>query len=295
MKSSMPFCLALLLVPGCLSPGADGAARPPLDLTLADRMAPDSCTAHWVAGVRGRVVDPTGAPMIDARVQMCLRTEANVQVCLRPEAIDPNGWYAVVLPEETRCVQQVTLRAAMVAQPVSTTFCRAPMEPTYGVLDVWEDLVLHPLEVPAERPPMGDAASMRTVRFPSGLEMDVTPGSFEIPETYDRLTAGAVPLDAAPCFVDQAPPLLGLFAMGPESASIPGFDVRLPERTGLPDGTRVELWLVGGTYTTLSNGEHLEEGVFAPYGTGTVRGGQILSDPGSELPYLSWVGYRVAP
>ncbi|MEZ4336259.1 MAG: hypothetical protein R3B82_06495 [Sandaracinaceae bacterium] len=285
----------LLFAPGCLGSGGDGSARPPLDLTLADRMAPDSCSAHWVAGVRGRVVDPSGAPVTEGIVQLCLRTDAGIQVCQRPADIQADGWYGIVIPEETRCVQQVTLRAAQVARPVSTTFCRAPMEPTYGLLDVWEDLVLYPLEVPDDRPPMGDEDSMRTVRFPSGLEMDVTPGSFDFPETYDRLTAGPVPLDAAPCFLDTAPPLLGLWALGPESASIPGFQVRIPERTGLPDGTRVELWLVGGTYTQLASGETIDEGVFAPYGTGTVSGGRIVSDPGSELQYLSWVGYRLAP
>lgn len=295
MKSSMPFCLALLLVPGCLSPGADGGDRPPLDLSLTDRMAPDSCTAHWVAGVRGRVVDPTGAPVRDGVVQMCLRTHENVLICQRPTEIDANGWYATVLAPELRCAQQITLRAVQVGQPVSTTFCRTPMTPTYGVLDVWDDLVLYPLETPVERPAMGDASSMRTVRFPSGFEMDVTPGALGFPESYDRLSAGAVDPADAPCFVDQAPPLLGLWALGPEDAAVPGFQVRIPERTGLPDGTRVELWLVGGAYTQLVGGQQIEEGVFAPYGTGTVQGGQILSDPGSELPYLSWVGYRVAP
>ena len=103
-----------------------------------------------------------------------------------------------------------------------------------------------------------------------------------------------MPLDAAPCFTDQPSDLLSLWALGPESGIDPGIAVRFPETTGLPDGTRVEVWLVGGTFTLLPSDEVLEEGVFAPIGTGTVRGGFVHSDPGSELPYLSWVGYRVA-
>ncbi|MBX3269153.1 MAG: hypothetical protein KF729_02760 [Sandaracinaceae bacterium] len=293
----MKYALSLTLfvaMAGCASPGGDASSRPALDLRLEDRVPDDSCRAHWVAGVRGRVVDPRGAPVSEGIVQMCLRLENGSQLCQAPTPIRPDGWYTVVMPEETRCLQQVTLRASQIGRPVSTTFCRTAMTPSYGVLDVWDDLVLHPLEVPATRPPMGDEGSMRTVRFPSGLELDVTPGAFEFPDVYDRLGAGPVPLDEAPCFVEQAPGLLGLWALGPESGSLPGVRLRIPETTGLADGTRVALWLVGGTYTTLADGRHLEEGVFAPYGTGTVSGGVITSDPGSELPYLTWVGYSVA-
>jgi len=294
MKHPMiPLFALLFLAPGCASPGASVAGdRPELELTLEDRTAPDTCSAHWVAGVRGRVVDPTGGPIREGIVQMCLRLEDGTQLCQSPKPID-NGWYAVVIPEEFRCLQQVTLRATQVNQPVSTTFCRTQMNPTYGVLDVAEELILHELQTPADRPPMGDEASMRTVTFPSGLSMDVVPSDFEFSDVYDELAAAPVPLDGAPCFVDQAPDLLGLWALGPESGIEPGVALRIPETTGLPDGTPVELWLVGGTFTLLGD-EVLEEGVFAPIGTGTVTGGMIQTDPGSELPYLSWVGYRVA-
>ena len=60
----------------------------------------------------------------------------------------------------------------------------------------------------------------------------------------------------------------------------------------MPEGTAVELWLVGGTFTRLASGEDVEEGHFVPYGSGRVQGGQVVPDPGSELPYLSWLGYR---
>lgn len=294
MKTLTPLFAALILGLGCASPGSSVAGdRPELELGFEDRMAPDTCGAHWVAGVRGRVVDPSGAPISEGIVQMCLRLEDGVQLCQSPKPID-NGWYAVVIPEEFRCLQQVTLRATQIDQPVSTTFCRTEMNPTFGVLDVDEELILHGLQTPADLPPMGEESSMRTVTFPSGLSMDVVPSAFEFPDVYGELSAAPVPLDGAPCFVDQAPELLGLWALGPESGVEPGVAVRIPETTGLPDGTRVELWLVGGTFTLLPGDEVLEEGVFAPIGTGTVRGSMIESDPGSELPYLSWVGYRVA-
>lgn len=284
--------LACLLVPGCMSPGGSSRSdRPPLDLDPAERIAPDTCSAEWVAGVRGRIVDESGAPVQEAIVQMCLRMENGSQLCQAPRPLVGDGYFAVVLPEETRCVRQVTLRATQVHQPVSTTFCRVPMTPVYGVLDVWDDLVLHRLETPVERPPMGDEGQMRTVRFPSGLEMDVTPGDFEFPDAYEDLTAGPIPVSAAPCFADGVSDLRALWAFGPESGIAPAVPLRIPETTGLPDGTRVELWLVGGTYTTLPSGANLEEGLFEPYGTATVSGAMIA---GGELPYLSWIGYRTA-
>lgn len=285
---------ALALLGACASDPA-GPARPPLELTLEDRLPDDTCTAHWVAGVRGRVVDELGAPVGEGFVQMCLRMEDGSQLCVAPSEIEPTGWYRVVLDPALRCVQQVTLRATRISERTSTTFCRTPMTPAYGVLDVYEDLVLHRLEQPVERPPMGDETTMRTLRFPSGLEMDVVPDALEFPTVYEQLAAGEVDPGTVNCFIEEAPALDGLWAFGPEAGVEPGLPIRIPETSGLPDGTRIELWIVGGTYTRLRDGTTVEEGHFVPYGTGSVQAGHIVPDTGSELPYLSWVGYRALP
>ena len=52
--------------------------------------------------------------------------------------------------------------------------------------------------------------------------------------------------------------------------------------------------VVGGIYTELPDGHIVEEGDFEVFGTGTVQDGQVVSDPGRGLPYLSWLGYRSA-
>ena len=57
MKPTHVSAALVLLALGCANPGSSAGSRPALDLTLEDRLPPDSCTAHWVAGVRGRVVD----------------------------------------------------------------------------------------------------------------------------------------------------------------------------------------------------------------------------------------------
>lgn len=281
--------LALSLA-ACASP--TGPARPPIELSLQDRRPDPACTAHWVAGVRGRVRDQHGEPLTSGHVQMCLRTEDGAQLCLQPNEIDAEGWYRVVLDPEIRCLQQVTLRVTQIGQPRSTTFCRTTMIPAYGLLDVEEDLVLHDLETPLEHPPVGDATSMRTVRFPSGLELDVRPGDLEFPDIYEQLVAGPVDPTTAGCFAEHAPPMLAFWAFGPEAGVAPGAPLRIPETRGLPEGTSVELWIVGGTFTRLASGEDVEEGELVPYGTGTVQGGFVVPDVGSELPYLSWLGYR---
>ena len=225
--------LLALTASGCLSPTNAGAERPPIDLRAADRIAPDTCGAHWVAGVRGRVRDPSGAPQRGGFVQMCIRLDTGARVCQSPSEVSADGWYAVVVPEETRCVEQVTLRAsAGVEVPSSISFCRVAMEPLYGVLDVWEDMVLHPLQTPAAHPPAGG-----TVRFANGLEMDAAPDSFEFPTTYERLAAGPIDLADAPCFTSATDGLLGLWAFGPESASASGVTSR--PVTPVPMPTRI--------------------------------------------------------
>ena len=70
-----------------------------------------------------------------------------------------------------------------------------------------------------------------------------------------------------------------------------GFPVRIPAN-GLAEGTRVELLVLGGLETRLADGTSVHEADFDVFGTATVTDGMIVSDPGSELPYLSWLGYR---
>ena len=190
---------------------------------------------------------------------------------------------------------RLAIRAVRTERPSSTAFCRVPMSPERGVLDVAERIPLHPVEVPTDLPPMGDPSSVRTVRFASGLELDVVPERLDWPDSYSYLRAGRVAPSGAPCFVDDAPSdLHTLWAIGPELAASPGIVARIPA-DGLADGTLVELWIVGGIFTELSDGRMIEEGAFEPYGTATVRDGFIVVDAGSALPYLSWVGIRRLP
>ena len=277
---------------GCMAATSD--TRPALELSAEDRVADPACTGDWIAGVRGQVEDETGAPVSGAQVQMCLRLANLSQLCLEPQTTDENGWYAVVLPEPARCLSRVIVRATRTggAQRYGTSFLLTSTRPLYGVLDVAEPVALVPTQAPIEMPPMGDVSAMRTVRFASGLELEVTPEALDFQESYDFLTAGEVELSAAPGFTASAPGLTGLWALGPELGSYPGMRFRIPNTRGLSEGARVDLFLVGGIYTELADGHYVEEGDFERFGSGVVRDGFIEPDPGSELPYLTWLGYR---
>ncbi|MFK7986855.1 MAG: hypothetical protein AB8I08_12595 [Sandaracinaceae bacterium] len=292
MKPAAFFALALALT-GCMG---STDAPPPLPLTAEERMTDPACTGTWVAGVRGRVLDEVGAPVAEADVQMCLRLEGHVQRCLEPAPTDANGWFAIVTPDDARCLTHAVVRATRngADQRYGISFQEISLSPVYAVIDVPAPMELVSLTTSADMPPMGDPASVRTVRFPSGVELDVTPSDLDFADSYSFLAATEVPLSRAPEFVTAVPGVLGLVAFGPELGASPGIPFRLPERTGLAAGTPVELFVVGGIYTELSSGHVVEEGRFESFGTGRVEAGQVVPDAGSELPYLTWVGYRAA-
>ncbi len=122
----------------------------------------------------------------------------------------------------------------------------------------------------------------------------MTPGEGNSVEHGGRPTIRN-PVADPPCFAEGLD-LLGLYAFAPEVAVLGatgGFPIRIPNVHGLADGTRVDLFVLGGLDTFLPDGTQVHEAAFEAYGTASVSGGMIVRDVGSELPYLSWLGYRV--
>ena len=74
----------------------------------------------------------------------------------------------------------------------------------------------------------------------------------------------------------------------------PKIAFKIPNTAKLAEGSKVELLLLGGftTFLTKESSKTVEEGSFAPYGTGTIKGGFVVPDPGSELPALTALGIR---
>lgn len=282
-----PFLLLLVLV-AC---GSEPAAPSFPELDSLDRTPDPACTDVWVAAVTGRVVDERGAGVPEAVPQMCVRLGDGTLNCLAPESARDDGYFARIIDEDSRCMSVLNFRAFLPNGPFGTTYCQSRLEVVDGVLSIPEPLVLYEVTPAAELPPEGDPEAPRVVTLADGLEIDVRPAPMF--GTYEQL--GATRIDATTCF--SGSDLDGLYALTPESATFrigseePGFPVRIP--TSLAEGTVVDLFVLGGLDEfEIPAGPRLTEGAFELFGTGTVTGGMVVSDPGSELPYLSWLGYR---
>ena len=157
-----------------------------------------------------------------------------------------------------------------------------------GIIEIDEPLVLYDVDAALELPEEGDAEMARMVRITEDLELMVQPAALF--GLYGEL--GGARVEETTCF-SEGLDLSALFVLTPEArafrADEAGFPVRV--RTDLAEGSVVELYVLGGLEEIeLSSGETLREGEFEVFGTGTVRDGYVVSDEGSELPYLSWLG-----
>jgi len=294
-----PLVAALLALSGCAigladheSTGrdttGDGSGRGGVDDPLPTA---ESCEATWLTRVEGDVRDLAGRNVSGAFVQFCVRTADDTLHCLAPSESDASGVFVQELGEESRCVDRLAIRVLVPEGPYATTYCPVGIEGAQGALSLAEPLVLVPLEHGGV-PPMGDETASRWVNLPGGIALEVRPDALW--GDYEGLAATELDPAAGRCFLSPGDGVLGLWALGPEvDIGDEGFVVRIPERTGLGEGTTVELLLLGGLATLLADGTEVEEADFVPFGTGTVAGGFVVSDPGSELPYLSWLGYRV--
>lgn len=281
--------LALGLACGESAPALD---FPPDELDMLDPTPDPSCTGTWTVGARGRVVDEAGNGVAGARPQMCLRLEDGTLLCLVPPETDADGYFhqpfsSEVPGEEPRCLSSVAIRVLLPGEPFATTYQHLELRPNGAILEIDQAITLYDVP-PTALPPEGDRSAPRDVAFDDGLVLTVTPEAMI--GSYDRLSArrqsGATPAFAA------GTDLLGLYAFTPEASVSPGFPIQIPNRHGLAEGAQVELLLLGGLETFLADGTMVPEADFEVFGTATVRGEMIVSDPGSELPYLTWLGYR---
>ena len=261
------------------------------ELEMLDTTPDPACAAEWVAAVTGRIVDERGAGVAEAFPQMCVRLGDGTLNCLAPEPARDDGYFARIIDEDSRCMSVLNFRVFLPDSSFGTTYCHSDLVVEDGILSIPEALVLYEVEPAAELPPEGDPEASRTVIVADGLEIDARPAPMF--GTYENF--GGRRIDATTCF--SGSDLDGLYALTPESATFRlgseevGFPVRIP--TTLAEGTTVDLFVLGGLDEfDLPSGPRLTEGAFEIFGTGTVVDGMVVSDPGSELPYISWLGFR---
>ncbi len=305
-----PNRLALVLVTlaGCSSPVVAPPAptpqetntRPVPTLTEEDRVTPSECKQAWVAAVTGRVVDGTGAPIEGASVGYCIFADG-LSTCLPDVKTNKYGWYNKPIDKAFRCVEKMVARAysgptATSNLRLSESYCRPALTPSRGVLDNVTDDVLYKLAAPTSLPGLDDAKKARTVTFPGNIEVTITPDSIVESDQYNYLSAAPLDLATRPCFVPKDLTLDGLVAFAPNMnvAVFSSNPVKIGFKLGttLPEGTAVDLYVLGGVSTQIDADHAVEEGELAKFGTGKVTNGAVVPDTGSELPALTAVGYK---
>ena len=304
MKSHAAFACALALA-SCSSgtaalaptPSSDTSTRPTPALTEEDRVAPADCAAAWVAAATGRVVDNTGAPIEGASVGYCVFGNG-LGNCLKDVKTTKNGWYNYPIETPYRCIEKLAVRIyapEATKLRVSENYCKPALTPVRGVLDVATDDILYRLAAPTSLPAIGDPKASRTVTF-SDIDVTLIPDSIVEGDQYARMSAGVLDLKSPPCFVPKDLMLEGLVAFSPnmnvnvfgETINKIGFKLK----TTLPEGTAVDLYILGGLATQLNADKTVDEGEFVKFGTGKVQSGKVVPDAGSELPALTVLGYR---
>ena len=243
-----------------------------------------------------------GEGVAGVTVQHCLRLHDGRFVCTSPprnedgtlqlEMTDDAGWYAYVFEEELRCVDELAIRVLHREQPYGPTYCHVPLAPDDSVQLLPRPAVLREVTPPTELPPLGDEMAPRDVTFEGGVVLTgVVPGRLFDGE-YEDLQGGFVTDEPRPCFIEEGASFLGLYGFAPEIVSLEPIGLRLPNDTGLAEGTAVELLVLGGLSTVRADGTTIMEADFETFGTATVTGDAIVSDPGVELPSLTTIGWR---
>ncbi len=252
-----------------------------------------------ITQLNGSVADESGTPIGGAKVQLCLRVAGSMEeraLCLSPADSNAQGAFQIMTPADSQCVRAAALRVLQPLTVTATTYCPVPLASMNGVARLTEPMRVYGITPAASLPPEGDRAMSRTVVLADGLELDVTPDRLGIGGDYTKFGARRIDTSrGVPCFASSAGQLRALYAFQPETTITgAGFPIRIPNTGGLAAGARVDLLVLGGLDTRLVSGQRIEESHFEKFGTGTVSadGRMIVADPGSELPYLSWLGVR---
>lgn len=287
---------AFLLLAGVSGCGS----TPSFDAGLEDVLAPadapldaprPACEVEPVDVVRGRVIDALGAPVERARPQLCVRlAEDDRLVCLMPPFTDAEGGFEIRVPADVRCMRSAAMRVLVTGGSYGTSYCPIELMPRAGVLELSEDVELFEV-LRASLPAYGDPSAAREVPLGDALVVTLAPESIGDEADYARL--GAVRVDPARSCVPAARALDGLIVSMPEKRLAAPFRLLA---TGLPAGSAVELFVIGGLDTQLPDGTVVPEAELARLGAGTVSDdGTITPEPTVLLPQLGWLGWSLAP
>ena len=245
--------------------------------------------------IKGRAVTESGEPAPGVMGQACLRIAPKGKLlCVDPKKGDEQGRFEIKIPSGSTCVQQMTMRVLVPGGDFGTAYCNMPLPQDGTTANAPAPYILYATKRAADLPPVGEQEDERSVRFEDGLELDVTPYNFFASgEGYDGLAARYVEAsEPGLCLPEDGAPD-GVYAFSPEGDVLDKpFAMRAPNHHSYPEGSKVDLLLLGGLGCTLADRTELDEDEWRAFGTATVTGGRIVSDEGSGLPCLNWLGFR---
>lgn len=271
-------------------------AGPAMADTGVDLTRDPTCTSgEWVVEVSGSVQTAAGAPVPNAKAQLCMRLAGSGRLlCLRPVDVLPDGRFAVSVPEDVRCLDQATFRILDPDADLASMYCHVDLPSGASLLNVATPYKLYPTTRATSIPPAGDEMTARKVTFADGLEIEIVPFNFFAGgEGYAALAASRLPATTDLCFVDNATELSAIYAFSPEGSVIgTPFSIRIPNTEGRPAGAAVELFELGGLGCALADGSEIPEAAWVKFGTGTVdASGSFIEATGMNgITCLTWLG-----
>jgi hypothetical protein len=267
----------------------------------------EACVSNpWVESVSGIIQDASGLGLGSSMVQVCLTASSGDYICQRPIQSESDGSFEMSINEGYRCLRTAAMRILKVDTKSATFYYNLELPALVNgenppTLTLPSPVVLHATS-PATIPTMADNNQSYTLTFAGGLEMDIQPSTFwGTTDTIENLQSVRVTAAQGGLqFVPDVASYEAFWGFWPEadvnnqSGGPAGYPIRIPNATNLPASSRVEFFIVGGLGCTLLNGDKIHEGEWVKIGTGTVSGdGQtITSDASSEVPCLTWLGYR---
>jgi len=268
---------------------------PPAAIAAPAAHAPDpACAGSWVAEARGWVVDEVGRAVEGAKVQLCVRVAGSGSLlCLMPADTGADGAFSLSVPNDARCLDELTFRSLVPRERYATMYCHAQLS------DVGADGVLRavsPLVLYETRPALASDAASVTLAGDLTVRLDDPSALFgqDLADVWGRPVAPTAP---GLCFLGEGARVDGLFTFAPEADVVgAAAALRFPNAAGYAPGAEVALYALGNLDCTLGGEERVEEGDWDRFGTGVVdaSGAWVEAPAAGGLPCLSWFGYGPA-
>lgn len=225
-------------------------------------------------GVRGRLVGPSGEPLPYTSVLCC-----ELLSCAKGET-DGDGAFAFPVVEGTAVA--VKTHADLFAAPRLA----AALEPAVAGPEGHDVGEVYVPDLPAGVPVDLDGTEPETLMVGDDLHLALV-GEELVPDLgavlYD-VAARRLPDARVPDYAElQGREVLGVWALHP-FATRSEVPIGVQAVVDAPDGTGVEVFSIS----------HLD-GRFGPPATGTVVGGQAVTDPGQGLEWLTYLVVATAP